>query len=230
MSKAGYMLALLAIAASSVWSQKETPQPDADGVYPAQKGVTSAKLVRAVSAVAPEDPSSEGLRHVCALSVVIGAEGVPGAIEIVNKMTTPFDGPAEAAVRQSLFEAGSSNGKPVPTRLMVWVPFLGKDHSAIPVAGGVNTIRNFKAPVPIFAPQAEFSDAAKSRHAGGAVVVRVLVTEEGLPTRLQVVVHAGNGLDEKALEAVSKYRFRPALLEGVPVPMMFSVEVNFRTF
>jgi len=38
------------------------------------------------------------------------------------------------------------------------------------------------------------------------------------------------GLDEKALEAVAKYRFKPALKNGKPVAAAILVEVNFRLY
>jgi outer membrane biosynthesis protein TonB len=39
------------------------------------------------------------------------------------------------------------------------------------------------------------------------------------------------GLDEKAVAAVMKYKFKPALKDGkIPVPVMISVEVNFRLY
>jgi len=38
------------------------------------------------------------------------------------------------------------------------------------------------------------------------------------------------GLDEKAIEAVRRYRFNPALKDGVPVPVEIKVEVNFRLY
>jgi outer membrane biosynthesis protein TonB len=38
------------------------------------------------------------------------------------------------------------------------------------------------------------------------------------------------GLDEKALEAVQKYRFKPAMKDGKPVAAMIGVEVNFRLY
>jgi len=38
------------------------------------------------------------------------------------------------------------------------------------------------------------------------------------------------GLDEKALQAVMKYRFKPARKDGKPVAVRISVMVNFRLF
>jgi outer membrane biosynthesis protein TonB len=45
-----------------------------------------------------------------------------------------------------------------------------------------------------------------------------------------VVQSLGMGLDEKALEAVQKYRFKPAMKDGKPVASMINVAVNFRLF
>jgi TonB family protein len=38
------------------------------------------------------------------------------------------------------------------------------------------------------------------------------------------------GLDEKAIEAVNRWRFRPATLNGLPVATQIAVEVNFRLY
>jgi TonB family protein len=37
-------------------------------------------------------------------------------------------------------------------------------------------------------------------------------------------------LDQKALDAVSEYRFEPATLQGKPVPVLVNVEVNFQVY
>jgi periplasmic protein TonB len=42
---------------------------------------------------------------------------------------------------------------------------------------------------------------------------------------------AGYGLDEEAIEAVMRYRFKPALKAGFePVPVILSIEINFRLY
>jgi TonB family protein len=41
----------------------------------------------------------------------------------------------------------------------------------------------------------------------------------------------GSGLDAKAMEAVRKYRFKPAMKDGrIPVPVQVNVQVNFRLY
>jgi hypothetical protein len=40
----------------------------------------------------------------------------------------------------------------------------------------------------------------------------------------------GYGLSEKAIEAVMKYRFKPAMKDGKPVPVRVNIEVYFRLY
>jgi hypothetical protein len=227
------LLPLFASCIVSVGGQSTKQQPDNDEVYPALNGVKVATLVQAVPAVAPDDPQLKGSKHVCALLVVVGADGIPKRIAVANKVTSPFDNAAITAVRQSQFRPGKFNGKPVPTRLMVWVPFLGDGHAAVPVSGsgsgkkssGLKTLTN---PVPTFIPEAELSDEARRAHVGGVVVFQVLVDEDGLPRYTSLLVPVGRGLDEKASAAVSKSKFKPATLEGEPVPFLIIVELTIR--
>lgn len=92
------------------------------------------------------------------------------------------------------------------------------------IGGGVS------APVPIFTPEAEFSDEARRAKYQGVVLISLIVDAQGNPQNPRVVRPLGMGLDEKALEAVRKYKFKPAMKEGKPVPVMMSIEVNFRLY
>ena len=60
-----------------------------------------------------------------------------------------------------------------------------------------------------------------------AVLRRLLIVDaQGNTQRIQVVKHLGMGLDEKAVEAVRHYRFKPATL-GKSGPVEMDVEVTF---
>jgi TonB family protein len=93
------------------------------------------------------------------------------------------------------------------------------------VGGGVS------APVPLNSVEAEFSDEARRAKYQGVCLISLIVDAQGNPQNPRVVRALGMGLDEKALEAVRKYKFKPAMKDGhVPVPVMITVEVNFRLY
>jgi len=85
-------------------------------------------------------------------------------------------------------------------------------------------------PIAIFTPEAEFSDEARRQKYQGVCLISLIIDTQGNPQNLRLVQHLGMGLDEKALEAVHKYRFKPARKDGKPVPVRISVMVNFRLF
>ncbi len=92
------------------------------------------------------------------------------------------------------------------------------------VGGGVS------APVPIYEPEAEFSEQARRAKYSGVVVLDIIVTPQGRTTDIKVVRHLGMGLDKKAIEAVKQYRFKPARYHGHPVAVRMEVEVDFHLF
>ena len=85
-------------------------------------------------------------------------------------------------------------------------------------------------PVPIFTPEAEFSDEARRQKYQGLCTLSVVVDSQGNPQAIHVLRALGMGLDEKAVEAVRHYRFKPATKNGKPVPVRITVAVNFRLF
>jgi TonB family protein len=90
------------------------------------------------------------------------------------------------------------------------------------VGGGVSN------PAIIFKVESEYSEEARKAKFQGTVVLSIVVDEKGSPTSFRVVRPLGLGLDEKAIEAVRKWRFRPAYKEGKPVAVYATIEVNFR--
>lgn len=59
-------------------------------------------------------------------------------------------------------------------------------------------------------------------------MLSLVVNERGLPENIHVVSPLGFGLDEKAEEAIAKWRFVPGTKEGKPVPVIAQIQVNFR--
>ena len=74
----------------------------------------------------------------------------------------------------------------------------------------------------------EYSEEARKAKWQGAVMLSIVVDEKGVPQEIKVVHSLGLGLDQKAIEAVQKWRFKPGLKDGKAVPVSANIEVNFR--
>jgi len=85
-------------------------------------------------------------------------------------------------------------------------------------------------PVVVSSAQPDFTETARLSKFSGNVLVYLWVLEDGSPSHLRIVRPAGLGLDEKAIEAVSKYQFKPATKDGVPVVVELYIDVNFKLF
>ncbi|MEJ7605453.1 MAG: energy transducer TonB [Bryobacteraceae bacterium] len=59
-------------------------------------------------------------------------------------------------------------------------------------------------------------------------MLSIVILADGSTSNIRVLRQLGLGLDEKAIEAVTRWKFRPSLREGRPVPVQANVEVNFR--
>ncbi len=90
------------------------------------------------------------------------------------------------------------------------------------IGGGVS------APVVLSKVEPEYSEEARKAKWQGTVVLTLVVDEHGLPQMPKVTRSLGLGLDEKAIEAVMKWRFKPGMKDGKPVPVIATIEVNFR--
>ncbi len=87
------------------------------------------------------------------------------------------------------------------------------------------------APEVIHSVEAQFSDEARRAKYQGVCLISLIVDVQGNPQNIRVARSLGKGLDEKAIEAVRQYKFRPAMKDGeTPVPVMITIEVNFRLY
>jgi TonB family protein len=101
--------------------------------------------------------------------------------------------------------------------------YLGGMAPLDPKAAGVTP------PRPIHKPEPSYTREARHDKVQGIVTLWIVVDAQGnVAEAREVSGRLGDGLDEKAIETIRTWKFRPAMREGVPVPVRVMVEVSFR--
>ena len=80
-----------------------------------------------------------------------------------------------------------------------------------------------------YCPDPKYSEEARKAKYQGTVVLQAVITPDGRAIEIEVVKGPGLGLEEKAVEAVKQWRFKPAMgPAGKPVAVVVPIEVTFR--
>jgi len=82
----------------------------------------------------------------------------------------------------------------------------------------------------IYRPEPEYSNEARKARVQGTVTIAAVIDAQGRPQGLRVIQPLGLGLDEKAVEAVRRWRFQPAMKDTHPVAVLVNIEVSFRLY
>lgn len=83
-----------------------------------------------------------------------------------------------------------------------------------------------KPAFPVVYPSPDFSGVDLPLGYQGDVVVEVIIERDGTVSDLKVIKSVGHGVDERALAAVQKWRFRPAILDGTPIASKHDVHFH----
>ena len=84
------------------------------------------------------------------------------------------------------------------------------------------------APVVLHKVEPEYSEEARKAKYQGTVLLYIEVDPSGKAVNIKVQRSLGLGLDEKAMEAVKQWKFKPGYKDGKPVTVAATIEVNFR--
>lgn len=100
---------------------------------------------------------------------------------------------------------------------------------------------DMQPPTVLYKKDPAYTNAARKAKVQGTVALSIVVGPDGVPTEIKPLSWKGGrtrrnkftatgsmGLDKEAIKAVQSWRFQPARKEGRPVPVIATVEVNFR--
>jgi protein TonB len=101
---------------------------------------------------------------------------------------------------------------------------IGAGGGAFPMGRGIS------APRAIYDPEPEYSEEARRVKEQGVVILSLVVDQQGRPRDIHVARSLGMGLDQKAIEAVTRWKFSPGMKDGIPVAVRVNIEVSFRLY
>lgn len=79
-------------------------------------------------------------------------------------------------------------------------------------------------------PKAEYTNEARQNNFSGAVLLEVVLSSSGTIEDIKVVSPLPYGLTDRALKAVRKIKFEPAIKDGSPVSQRTKVEYHFNIY
>lgn len=82
-------------------------------------------------------------------------------------------------------------------------------------------------PEAISQPNPVYTDAARRARVEGAVTLQAIIDKEGNVIQVRVLKPLPFGLDKAALQAVRKWKFKPATRDGQPIAVYYDLTVNF---
>src|SRR5437764_1164385 len=85
-----------------------------------------------------------------------------------------------------------------------------------------------KAPVTLTRVEPQYPEVARKARISGIVIVECIIDKGGTVRDVQVLKGLPFGLDQAAVEAVKKWKFKPGTLNGQPVDVIFNLTVNFK--
>jgi TonB family protein len=202
------------------------PAPPASNASPlpaaAQAQPTARRIRQIVINDLPDDMRSS-LRST--LPIHEGDDLTPAGYAAAARMARDFDSHLQVSVRRNADDTFTMFiDLPVTTVAVNPTPAQDADESDVMHVG-----KDVSAPQLISKVEPEYTDEARAAKYQGTVLLSTVIDADGRATNFKVIRSLGMGLDEKAIEAVGKWQFRPGMKAGVPVKVQAQIEVNFRT-
>lgn len=234
-------------------SAPHTPVPIVSGFgagsYRPDAGVTLPTLLHKVAPRYTRAAMNQRIQGNVELSAVVLSDGTVGDLQVSKSLDKIYglDDQAVAAARQWVFSPGLASGQPVPVLVVLSMEFRVRDTEVSPKAGTVAYVPEPLAdafakgaywpgdvgavpPAVLHEVEAKYTSAAMRAHLQGDVEVEVIVMPDGSVNNVRVLrsLDPVDGLDADAVTAAWQTTFTPGTVNGQAVPMVTTLDLNFR--
>jgi TonB family protein len=219
-------------------------QTNPDRTLHVSPGVIAGSRINFAEPIYPDVAKKAKLNGTVVLDAIIGKDGKMKSLHVLTSTNPMFNNSAMEAVQHWTYKPYLLNGQPTEVDTTITVnyaltpsptpepspapnPSASNSQSSAMPNQAMHIGGNIKKPIVIYQTEPEYSQQAKDAKFSGDVEVYLVVDTNGRPSHVRVVRSVGMGLDEKAVQAVRQYRFKPATLDGKPVPVDLYIDVNF---
>ncbi len=84
------------------------------------------------------------------------------------------------------------------------------------------------APVLVREVKPNYTPEAMKAKIQGVVWVECVVMADGVVGDVRVIRSLDSALDQEAIKAAKQWRFKPGMKDGKPVPVLVTLELNFK--
>ena len=205
--------------AASAWYVDDPPEPATPAVFfefdrpgGAPSGSPARPAAAAMSSSAPASALQAPIPRQVAL--VPEAPARPGEGAETGPAGEPRDGDGDGDGGDTGYPFGNPrNNGPAPQ----------PDQQRIFIPGGEVT-----EPIETFRVQPDYPETARKAHMEGVVIIQAVITRGGGVESVQILRGLNPLLDRAAMEAVARWRYRPATFRGTEVPVYLTVTVTFQ--
>jgi protein TonB len=153
------------------------------------------------------------------LEATIGPNGKISDVKVVRSIPA-LDAAAVGAVRQWEYEPTIIDEVAVPVITSVAVEFKLTAPTPVRVGGAIKEPAQTKRVTPPYPPEAQAAGVQ------GVVIMEATLGADGKVTDVRVL-RSIPLLDQAAVEAVRQWEYAPTLVNGVAVPVVMTVTLNF---
>jgi TonB family protein len=185
------------------------------------------QLAAAQTSKTPTPAASTPTPAAVAPAVATASDAVPGAVSpahsamLMNKaLDNIFAGDIDQAMMSHL-----------PDYWQQYFTSKSQHRQYMPADGSVKVVSEGMTPPKVMnSIDPSSNEYAQKYGIAGMELLRTVVDANGVPRQMAIARPIGFGLDEKAVDAVKNSHFRPATLNGQPVPVVIDLVVTFRIY
>jgi len=189
--------------------------------------VTPPKVLSSIPPFYTRAARDSRIEGTVTVEAAFDTNGNATVIRTVKSLGYGLDENALTALRSWKFAPALRNGVPVDVVALVDIDFNlanappAEFDDPARVGGGVS------APTVLQRVQPQYTDEARAAGLQGTVVLQAIIGTNGMAKVLTIVKPMDMGLTESAIDAIQRWKFKPAVRNGKEVAVAVNIEINF---